>query len=170
MKSPTVNAGSMADIAFLLLIFFLVTTTIPNDEGIQQKLPQECEECPPPVTIHDRNILEIVINKNNQLLADDQVVTLNEIKNLAKQFIDNNGRDPELSETPQEAVISLQSDRETSYKVYVSVLNELKTAYAELRTTYAKHNYKKSMGELTETQLKAVKEAYPQLLSEASTQ
>ncbi|MCB0374359.1 MAG: biopolymer transporter ExbD [Sinomicrobium sp.] len=166
--SNGINAGSMADIAFLMLIFFLVTTTFPNDRGIQQKLPGDCEECPVP-DINERNILRIRINKNDQILADDRLVPLNELPSLVKRFINNNGQLPALSDSPQEAVISLRNDRETSYKTYVSVLNELIAVYTDLRAAYAKRTWNKTMDELTPAELAAVKKAYPQLISEAET-
>lgn len=89
---PEVNAGSMADIAFLLLIFFLVTAVIPKDQGIYRKLPKECppgQDCNIPIP--DRNILKIAINANNEIMVDDAVVSVSEVKALAKNFIDNNG-------------------------------------------------------------------------------
>ncbi|AEK23639.1 ExbD/TolR family protein [Capnocytophaga canimorsus] len=140
---PEVNAGSMADIAFLLLIFFLVTTTIETNAGIMTKLPPKIDLKTPPPPVKERNVLEVVVNKNNQLLVDGQLMELKDVRKAAKEFLDN-GADGscahcqgkklvESSENPDKAVISLRNDRETSYKTYVAVQNELIAAYNELR-------------------------------------
>ncbi|OUS00951.1 biopolymer transporter ExbD [Flavobacteriales bacterium 33_180_T64] len=177
-QSPQVNAGSMADIAFLLLIFFLVTAMIPNDKGIQRKLPAPC----PPNTICDetikkRNVLEIKINSKNQLLVDNAIISIEELKAITKNFIDNDGdkscnycnglNASEASENPKTAVISLINDKETSYTFYIKVQDEITKAYYELRNEYAKNILKKSSITLTKEELKQVKEAYPFILSEA---
>ena len=86
---PEINTGSMADIAFLLLIFFLVTTTMQVDAGISRKIPKKQEQ--PPIDINERNILEININKNNELFVDGKTIQLKELKQLAINFIDNGG-------------------------------------------------------------------------------
>ena len=144
-KAPEVNAGSMADIAFLLLIFFLVTTTIETDSGLNRKLPPMEDVVDPPI-IKERNIFTVVVNKFNQLLVEEKPLELAELRNQAVKFLDNGGgkgeeacsyclggKDPESSDNPEKAVISLKNDRETDYKVYISVQNELVAAYNELR-------------------------------------
>ena len=143
-KSPEVNAGSMADIAFLLLIFFLVTTTIETDSGINRKLPPMEEQIDP--IIRQKNIFTVVVNKNNQLLVEEELTDIKDLRNLAVDFLDNGGgsgeeacdycqgdRDPRSSDNPDKAIISLKNDRETEYKVYIAVQNELVAAYNELR-------------------------------------
>ncbi|MGB0395327.1 MAG: ExbD/TolR family protein [Flavobacteriaceae bacterium] len=144
-SAPEVNAGSMADIAFLLLIFFLVTTTIETDSGLNRKLPP-IEEIEDPPIIKQKNIFTVVVNKNNQLLAEEELVEISDLRALAVEFLDNGGgegeeacdycqgaRDPKSSDNPDKAIISLKNDRETSYKVYIAVQNELVAAYNELR-------------------------------------
>ena len=144
-KAPEVNAGSMADIAFLLLIFFLVTTTIETDSGLNRKLPPMEDVVDPPI-IKERNIFTVVVNKFNQLLVEEKPLELNELRNEAVKFLDNGGgkgeeacsyclgdRNPESSDNPEKAVISLKNDRETDYKVYIAVQNELVAAYNVLR-------------------------------------
>ncbi|MFM7032377.1 MAG: ExbD/TolR family protein, partial [Bacteroidota bacterium] len=125
-----VNAGSMADIAFLLLIFFLVTTTIDTDKGISIKLPPMPEENQPKndIRIKERNVLQVLVNANDMLLVDGQPSDIKELKRLAKDFIDNPSKNPELSESPQNAIISLKNDRGTSYNIYIQVHNERKAA------------------------------------------
>lgn len=145
--APEVNAGSMADIAFLLLIFFLVTTTIPKDSGISRKLPPiDPNETTPPI-IRQKNIFTVSLNKNDQMLVEDELMEIEDLRAAAIEFLDNNGdgsctfckgkRDSESSDNPDKAVISLKNERETSYATYISVQNELVAAYNELRNRRA---------------------------------
>ncbi len=178
-QNPKVNAGSMADIAFLLLIFFLVTTTIAADKGILRKLPKEC----PPgqicdVEIHERNILRIVINDKQQIMIEDSETNLNDVKAMAMQFLDNNGsrtcdycsglQNDKLSDHPQKAVISLQYGAMVKYDLFIQLQDELTKAYYELRAQYALNTYNKTEESLTKYELEAVKKAYPFILSEVS--
>ena len=132
-SAPEVNAGSMADIAFLLLIFFLVTTTIETDSGINRKLPPMEEIIDPPI-IKERNIFTVVVNKNNQILVEEKLMELRNLRSEAVSFLDNGGglaeeacnycqgsKDRSSSDNPDKAIISLKNDRETDYKVYISV-------------------------------------------------
>lgn len=128
-----IDASSMADIAFLLLIFFLVTTTIDQDKGIIHKLPAWSTEPPPPSNQLDRNVLEILVNANNQLLVEQEYIQLEELKDITVQHLDNRGKLPQFSVSPQDAVISLKNDRGTNYGTYIEIQNALKAAYAELR-------------------------------------
>lgn len=197
-KSPEVNAGSMADIAFLLLIFFLVTTTIETDSGINRKLPPMEDVVDPPV-IKQRNIFTVVVNKNNMILVEEKLMDLSDVRRAAVKFLDNGGgigeeacdyckgeRDRSSSDNPDKAIISLKNDRETDYKVYISVQNELVAAYNELRNREFIALYpnermsfveadKKYSDPRTSVKVKAalklklsvLKKMYPQKLSEA---
>ena len=196
-KSPEVNAGSMADIAFLLLIFFLVTTTIETDSGINRKLPPMEDVIDPPI-IKERNIFTVVVNKNNDILVEEKPMELRDIRSAAVKFLDNGGgvgeeacdyckgeRDKSSSDNPEKAIISLKNDRETDYKVYIAVQNELVAAYNELRNReylrlnpmsgmnfvqankrYADPRYESERKRL-KPKLDEVKAMYPQKLSEA---
>jgi biopolymer transport protein ExbD len=147
---PEVNAGSMADIAFLLLIFFLVTTTIGVDQGINRLLPRY-EENPPPPPINERNILRVLVNKDNQLLVNEQVMELKDLRQAAVDFLENNGTgqcaycqgkgNPKSSDSPDDAVISLMNDGQTTYETYIAVQNELVAAYYFLRDRECKKRY-----------------------------
>ncbi|MEM9679958.1 MAG: biopolymer transporter ExbD [Bacteroidota bacterium] len=176
--SPSVNAGSMADIAFLLLIFFLVTTTISADKGILRKLPKPC----PPgqicsTEIEEQNLLRILVNQNGEIMINDQQVNLDEVKEYAKRFLDNNGQKRcdycngeqslDASDHPTEAVISLQTDALVKYDLFIKVQDELTLAYYELRQDYAQLKYGKSAESLIKSELDEVKAAYPFILSEA---
>lgn len=173
---PEINAGSMADIAFLLLIFFLVTTTMDVDKGITRKLPPiEDNSNPPP--INERNIFTIVINASNQILVEDEYMEIDGLRKAALEFLDNNGdkscsycegaQDPKSSENPKKAVISLQNDRGTSYQAFLAVQNELTAAYNELRNRLSKRQFGRSFDNLNEEETKVVMEAYPMIISEA---
>ena len=147
-EAPEINAGSMADIAFLLLIFFLVSTTMDTDMGILKKLPEKTNE-PSKIDINERNILEININSNNDIMVDGvQINDMDEIRVLAIDFIDNGygtdtegnpctscsgKKDPNSSEHPDKAIIEIQSNRNSSYASYIAVQNAVLGAYAQLR-------------------------------------
>lgn len=176
---PEINAGSMADIAFLLLIFFLVTTTMDVDSGINRKLPPWDEEQlddPPP--IKKKNIFTVLVNSRNQLLVEDEYMELEDLREAAKRFLNNNGdgscdycsgalRSPTSSDNPGKAIISLQNDRGTNYKTYISVQNELAAAYNDLREELAQRLYGKSYEDLEDEAREEVQNAYPQKISEA---
>ena len=144
-SAPEVNAGSMADIAFLLLIFFLVTTTIEKDSGINRKLPP-MEEIDPPI-IKQKNIFTVLLNGKDQLLVEDELMDITNLRDEAVKFLDNNGdgscsycfgkKDPKSSDNPEKAIISLKNERETTYAAYISVQNELVAAYNILRNRRA---------------------------------
>ena len=132
--APEVNAGSMADIAFLLLIFFLVTTTIETDAGLDRMLPP-IEPPEDNVIIKQKNIFTVNINKNGQLLVEDQLMQLKDLRAAAMSFLENGAdgscnycqgrKNPESSDNPDKAIISLKNDRETKYSTYITVQNEL---------------------------------------------
>ena len=145
-SAPEVNAGSMADIAFLLLIFFLVTTTMEKDSGISRKLPP-IEESDEDVIIKQKNIFTVLINGKDQLLVEDELMNLKDLRAAAVEFLDNVGdgtcnyckgaKNPSSSDNPDKAIISLKNERETSYAQYISVQNELVGAYNVLRNRRA---------------------------------
>jgi biopolymer transport protein ExbD len=164
-----INAGSMADIAFLLLIFFLVTTTMDVDTGLARKLPplpeEEIEQ--EDSQIKAKNIYVVLINSNNQLLVENEFMDISQLRAGAKTFINNNGRDPQSSDNPQKAIVSLQNDRGTSYDTYIQVQNELAAAYRELRDAKSLQQYGMKFGDLSKTKQKEIRKEYPQKISEA---
>jgi len=197
-ENSEINAGSMADIAFLLLIFFLVTTTMDVDSGISRKLPEKTpEDQKVDVIVKEKNIFDIVVNRNNQILIENENVEVADIKKLAVAFIDNGGgignpvdgqpgeacdyckgsRSPLSSDHPNKAVISLQSDRGTTYGMYISIQNEIEGAYIELRNRLGMEKYKRSYDELLKDykdnpseslneKIDFLKASYPQIISE----
>jgi biopolymer transport protein ExbD len=160
-----INAGSMADIAFLLLIFFLVTTTIDSDKGLLTNLPPkpEGEVVKPP----KRNVLNVLVNTNDQLLIRGELSKLSELTDKIKYHVTNNGRDPEYSDNPNKAIVSIKNDRGTSYSMYIKVQNEIRRAYNELRNEEAELKYQKKYDDLTDSQKKIISELYPLKVSEA---
>jgi biopolymer transport protein ExbD len=187
--TPEINAGSMADIAFLLLIFFLVTTTMDIDTGISRKLPEKQDPNIKPPILKEKNVFEVNVNRNNQILVEGEIyMDIEDLREAAMKFIDNGGgdaatlkaegidpctwcegdKDPASSDHPKKAVISLQSDRGTSYATYIAVQNELVGAYTDLRNRYANKKHGKDFDNLTTIQQDEIKEnIYPQVISEA---
>jgi biopolymer transport protein ExbD len=189
--APEINAGSMADIAFLLLIFFLVTTTMDVDTGLTRKLPppiEDPQEDPPEVK--QRNVFQVLVNANDDLLVEGEPMRVSNLREAAKEFIvgDPNFQDESMPEGKMtdvpllgqmmvsKQIVSLQNDRGTSYEMYIKVQNELVAAYNEVREEYAQRKFGKSYAQLekeaetsekAELQLDAVRDVYPQRISEA---
>lgn len=182
-KPPEINAGSMADIAFLLLIFFLVTTTMDVDTGLQRLLPPPPEPDQEQIDVKKRNVFVVLVNANNQLLVQGELMDISDLKDKAKEFIANVNRSETLPEFTEEdipllgkkmvskQVISLQNDRGTSYEMYIAVQNELARAYNELRNEAARQEFGKSYDELVilkqDEKVSAIRKLYPQRISEA---
>ena len=179
-----INAGSMADIAFLLLIFFLVTTTMDTDSGISRKLPPMPEKNQQKSSdkIKERNVFVVLINKNNQLLVEGEPMDVSQLKDKAKEFIENPANNPKLPEKKiteiddkyfgkqypvSKGVISLQNDRGTSYGTYITVQDELASAYNELRDELSMRTFSKKYGDLSDSKRDLIKKIYPQRISEA---
>ena len=165
--SNEINAGSMADIAFLLLIFFLVTTQIAEDRGILVKLPPWSEEEPEIQKLKTRNVYSVLVNAQNQLLVRGELATVKDLRENAKEFISNPQRREDLAESPQSAIISLKNDRGTSYETYLEVYNELKAAYNELRNERALKKHGKAFDKLKLSQQKEIRNEVPLIISEA---
>jgi len=196
-STPEVNAGSMADIAFLLLIFFLVTTTIEKDTGIARQLPPKEPPTDEQVKIKEKNLFIVNVNRSDQLLVEEKLMELKDLREAAIAFLDNGGaasgtpeycnyckgkRNPESSDNPDKAVISVQNDRLTSYKMYIAVQNELVAAYNFLRDRESQRLYGWKFTELTKaidegnfkgneqditSKLEIIQKMFPQKLSEA---
>jgi biopolymer transport protein ExbD len=166
---PEINAGSMADIAFLLLVFFLVTTTMDTDKGLRVKLPPWPDpNNPPPVsTQNNRNVLEVLVNSNDQLLVEGQISSIEQLTERTKEHLTNEGRNPNLAESSLKAIVSLKNDRGTSYERYVEVYNELKRAYNEVRDEYSNRQFNRDYNKLNQTDQEEVQEKYPMKISEA---
>ncbi|MCU4162661.1 ExbD/TolR family protein [Carboxylicivirga caseinilyticus] len=175
-----VNAGSMADIAFLLLIFFLVTTTMDTDTGLARLLPPMQEDQPddtPP--IKERNVFTVLVNSNNQLLVEGKPMSMEELTEATKEFIENpldkdNLPEKKEAEVPffgvqmiTKGVISLQTDNGTQYQTYLMVQNELQRAINELRQDLAKRKFGKDYDDLEKEEQDAIRTIIPQKISEA---
>ncbi|MDF1698140.1 MAG: biopolymer transporter ExbD [Saprospiraceae bacterium] len=162
-----INAGSMADIAFLLLIFFLVTTTIAEDKGVLVKLPPWSNEPPENLKMNTRNVYSVLVNADNQLLVRGEPMRVEDLKNNTKLFISNPRKEQDKAEDPRKAIISLKNDRGTKYKTFLTVYNELKAAYTELRNEEAERRYGKLYDRLTKDQRAAIRAQIPLVISEA---
>lgn len=159
-----INAGSMADIAFLLLIFFLVTTTIEMDKGIFVNLPRW--DAPPGQT-SEKNVLSVKINAENMLLLEGKPTKINELKDRTKEFIMNPLNSDKLPVSPNKAVISIQNDRGTAYASYLEVYNEIKAAYNELWDEAAQRKFRKNYELLDESLKDKIRAEIPLVISEA---
>ena len=180
-KTPGLNTQSTADIAFLLLCYFLMTSTMDQQSGLQRRLPpmpaenQKTED----TKVNKRNIIIVKINSSDRLFAGDQLLDVSQLKDKIKEFITNPANDPNLPEREMKniegfgeypvtkGVISLQNDRGTSYRAYIAVQNELVRAINEVRDDFSKQNFGKPYVSLSEDQQKIVREAIPQNISEA---
>lgn len=184
-KTPEVRADSQADIAFLLLIFFLVATTMNSDKGLSRVLPP----LPPEDVkledqkVKERNLLLVFVNASGQLMAGDESMDIRGLKEKAKEFILNKADDEDLPEKKDteieledgtkwtypvsEGVISLQTTRDTSYEVYIQVQNELARAFNEVRDEVAMSKFGSVFTDLPEDQRTAVTKAVPLKISEA---
>jgi biopolymer transport protein ExbD len=179
--SPEINAGSMADIAFLLLIFFLVTTTMDIDSGILRVLPPPIDEkAPPPPPVRERNVLVVLVDQFDRLMVKGQIEDVKNLRSRTKEFISNPTNDPKMPEKRTEyiehlgdievsrGVISLQNDRNTSYEMYITVQNELAAAINELRDELSRQKFGIGFAELkNEEYNRAIRQAVLMAISEA---
>ena len=180
-KVPEINSSSMADISFLLLIFFLVTTSMSVDKGLARRLPppvQNTEDMK--IDVKERNVLVVLLNTNNQLMVGGKYTDLKDLKETAKEFIKNPNNAENLPEKrdtvlpnlgamkyTKNHVISLQNDRGTEYQAYLKVQNELDAAYNELRDELSKERFGTTFAELDEERQDEVKAIYDKKVSEA---
>lgn len=181
-KTSEINSSSMADIAFLLLIFFLVTTSMNTSTGLSRRLPAPLPKdmVVPPVDVNKRNIFVVKVNSQNQLQVQGELMDIHDLRRRAKEFIKNENNEANLPvktlvnipligdiEVTKDHVISLQNDVDTQYQIYISVQNELVAAYNELRNELAKQKFGSNLEDLKEDQQKAIQAVYPQKISEA---
>jgi biopolymer transport protein ExbD len=166
-EGAEINGSSMADIAFLLLIFFLVTTTINVDTGIGMVLPPPLDPEVEPPPIRERNLMKILVNAQGLVLMDEQPVPVDEVKTKLIEFIDNPNNSDELSISPDAAIVSLKTQRETPYSIYIDMLDEVMAAYKELRDNASRANYGVEYDKLAENspQQERIKDMYPKKIS-----
>lgn len=164
-EGAEINGSSMADIAFLLLIFFLVTTTINVDTGIGMVLPPPVTDDNPPPPIRERNLMKILVNAQGLILMDEQPTQIGEVQTKLIEFIKNPSNNEELAISPQAAIVSLKTQRQTPYRIYIDMLDEVIGAYAVLRNEVALANYGREYGSLNNEQRKAVDDIYPKKIS-----
>ncbi|MBR5836354.1 MAG: biopolymer transporter ExbD [Bacteroidales bacterium] len=180
-KTPEINSSSTADMAFLLLCFFMMTTTMDQDKGLQRRLPpmpdpnQKAED----QKVNRRNIIVVKINSADKLLAGSEPMHVSQLKDKIKEFLTNPNNDANLPEKEEieienfgpcmvsKGVISLQNDRGTSYQAYIAVQNELVKAVNELRDDFAMANFAKLYSKCNEEEQEIVRKAVPQNISEA---
>jgi len=176
-KVADVNASSVADIAFLLLIFFLVATTMDVDSGLYRQLSPPSDQ--PPPEIKERNVLVVLINSNDQLMVEGEQMSLSSLRAKAKEFLLNKHNKPNLPEKRidnidpfgeveiTKGIISLKNDRATSYEMFIGVMNELIAAGNEVKNEFSMSHFGKEYKELPKHLQKAVKQAVPAVISES---
>ncbi len=180
-KIPEVNASSTADIAFLLLIFFLMTSTMNVDTGLTRMLPPmpDPKQKQEDIEVKRRNIFTVLINKSDRLLVRGEPMEVSMLKEKTKEFIVNPNNDPNLSEFEEKdipligkyrvskGVVSLQNDRGTSYDMYMKVQNELVAAYNDLRNELSTSMFGRPFNKLDKKEQEAISKAIPLKISEA---
>lgn len=178
-KTPGLNTGSMSDISFLLLAFFLMVSNINTDMGIARKLPPPLPEDAEAPDVRERNIFVVLVNKDDRLLYNNEYGRIEDLKDRAKEFLGNPNNLPNLpekvaTEIPllgtvdvSKGVISLRNDRGTSYDMYLQVQNELTAAIREMRDDLSTAHFGKKFADITEQQREAIEQAIPVAISEA---
>ncbi|HZK94781.1 MAG TPA: biopolymer transporter ExbD [Prolixibacteraceae bacterium] len=181
-KVPEIPSASMADIAFMLLIFFLVTTTMDVDSGLERRLPPPADpnQAQTDIQINERNIFVVLVNAQDQLLVEDEWLAIKDLRAKTMEFLENPKNlttlpEKEVKEVPffgpteveKNAVISLRNDFGTTYGMYIRVQNELVAAVNDLRDAKAMQKWSKKFKDLNEAQQNAIKMIYPQKISEA---
>ena len=164
-----IPTSSMADIAFLLLIFFLVTTTIDVDTGIGMTLPPELDEEVDPPPIKERNVLKILVNEAGQVLLEDLPSAPNLIREEVKKHVTNDGADARYAESPGKALVSIKTDRQTPYNVYIQTLDEVWMAYFEIWDIEARSkgfpNYTEYRSSLEDVKDNEIRDKWPAQIS-----
>lgn len=179
-KAPEINSSSTADLAFLLLIFFLMTSTMDTDSGITRRLPPPVENTEVDIKVKERNLLNVMINKNDKMMVNGKPTDIKDLMDITKKFITpdpGNDKAPECKEKEielmgtvvvNEGVVSLKNDRGTSYVMYIRVQNELARAYSLLKDEMSMQYFGTHFEDLTdEDKIKAINTAVPTRISEA---
>ena len=164
-----IPTSSMADIAFLLLIFFLVTTTIDVDTGIGMTLPPELDETVEPPPIKERNVLKILVNEAGQVLLEDRPSAISLIRAEVRTHVTNEGQDARYAESPGKALVSIKTDRQTPYNLYIQTLDEVWMAYFELWDIEARKlghvNYQAFRASIESREENVIRDKYPAQIS-----
>ena len=179
-ETPQINASSQADIAFLLLVFFLITTTMDVDKGISRRLPpMQEDQKQEDIKINRRNTIIVRISASDRIMVGSEQMDVSQIKDKIVEFVTNPTDNPNMPEKAiknikgfgnyavSKGVISLQNDKGTTYKKYIEVQNEIVRAINEVRDDFSKQHFSKKFAQLDEDHQKIVKEAIPQNISEA---
>lgn len=181
-KIPEIPTASLADMAFLLLIFFLVTTTMDVDSGLERRLPQWVDpnlEIDDDIQIKERNVFVVLVNRDNNLLVENEWTRVEDLREKAKEFMANPSNAENLPEKEpvqvplfgevmvSKGVISLRNDLDTKYGTYIAVQNELVGAINELREELAMEKFQKKLANCNSEEQDAIREVYPSRISEA---
>ncbi|MCQ2606033.1 MAG: biopolymer transporter ExbD [Bacteroidales bacterium] len=183
-KVPEINSSSMADISFMLLIFFLVATTMDTDTGLFRMLPpyQDPTEQQEDIKVLDKNLFVVLVNKDDKLMVEKKPMHPRDLRKACKEFLMNMNNDNEDKRYPgyteedipgigkvkvTKAIVSIQNDRGTSYAKFIEIQNEIVAAYNEVKDYYSVKYFKKPFNDLKENQQDIIKKIIPQKISEA---
>ena len=179
-KSPTINGGSTADLAFLCLAFFMMTSSMDHDQGILRRLPPPLPPDALPPEIRERNVLPVLVNFNDQLRVRGENIDITELRRVTREFFSNPNNDPSKSEQEEielphlgrvmrsKGVVSLRNDHGTSYEMYIMVQNELSAAVNELRDQLSRRHFGVPFASLRNNELReSIQRAVPLAISEA---
>jgi biopolymer transport protein ExbD len=179
-KTPQVNGGSMSDISFLLLTFFLLTSSIDTDNGILRQLPPPIPPDAERPDVKERNVLQVVVNFLDYLMVNNEIVDIADLREITKEFLTNPNSDlhkPEKEDREYETlgvvsfskgVVSLVNDNTTSYEMYIKVQNELTGAFNELRDEFCQEHFGVKFADIKDERIKKdVQKAIPMSISEA---
>jgi len=179
---PQLNTTSTADISFMLLTFFLMTTSMDSDKGLPRQLPPIADEKQEQTTqeVKKRNIMELCLRNNNTLTLNGKPIAINKLRAEVEKFVENRTNSGQLPErttvdipllgkcsTTAAHVIAIQAERKANYETYFAMQNEIMIAYNSLRNKLAKSRFGKSFAELSPEQADAIRTYYPQRISEA---
>jgi biopolymer transport protein ExbD len=153
-EGAVIPMAGMADIAFLLLVFFLLVTTIDVDTGIGLVLPPPIEDAEE-IEIKTENLANILVNADGEVLLDGEIISVRQISGVIAEKIRSNPR----------LVVSVKTDRRTPYNVYIDTIDQLKMSYNELREEYARQNFGVPLADVTREQLEQIRQAVPQRIS-----
>ncbi len=179
--TPGITSGSMADVSFILLFFFLMVSSMDSDYGLQRLLPPPVDDTHKndDTKVNERNVFVVLINQQDQLQVEGQLMDIRNLRERTKEFFLNPTNNPDFSDKKEEeiplfgkvmisrGVVSLQNDRGTSYKTYMMVQNELTAAINEMKDDLARSRFAKAYDDLTEEELDAVSKYIPMSISEA---
>ena len=154
---PELNTTSTADISFMLLIFFLVTSSMDTDKGILRQMAPPPQEHEQPMDVNKDHVMRIELDADDHLTCDGKPVTEQQLSDEVFAL---------ASVNPAGHILSINADRQTTYDAYFRMQNAVVSAYAALRDCYAREHYGHAFTQCSAEERDAIVEHYPQRISE----